>query len=76
MKIRDPDLSNDPLQKEHAEVGLPQLEAGTFQGEKHPFLFLFCWIAGFCMLIVLVFLVSKFIQSNGTNSFSTLSSPK
>ena len=38
MKIRDPDLSNDPLQKEHAEVGLPQLEAGTFQGEKHPFL--------------------------------------
>ena len=41
MKIRDPDLSNDPLQKEHAEVGLPQLEAGTFQGEKHPFLFLF-----------------------------------
>jgi len=72
MKIRDPDLSNDPLQKEHAEVGLPQLEAGTFQGEKHPFLFLFCWIAGFCMLLVLVFLVSKFIQSNGTNSFSTL----
>ena len=51
MKIRDPDLSNDPLQKEHAEVGLPQLEAGTFQGEKHPFLFLFCWIAGFCMLL-------------------------
>ena len=72
MKIRDPDLSNDPLQKEHVEVGLPQLESGTFQGEKHPFLFLFCWIAGFCMLTVLVFLFSKFIQSNGTDSFSTL----
>ena len=66
MKIRDPDLSNDPLQKEHAEVGLPQLEAGTFQGEKHPFLFLFCWIAGFCMLLVLVFwsqnLFSQMVQ--------------
>lgn len=72
MKIRNRDYGNDPIQEEHLKVGLPQIESGTFQGEKHPFLFLFCWVAAFFMILIFIFLASKFFQTNGVHWFSKL----
>ena len=72
MKIRDRELRTSEVQKERSRAGLPQLETIVFQGEKHPYLFWFSWIAFVILLALIIYIVVSFINVNGDDSFSKI----
>src|SRR5690606_21628768 len=66
MKIRDLDLSTNPINAEHAELGIPPIEeAGSHPGD-HPILRICAWAAVFMLVAAVGYLALRLIDhSNG-----------
>ena len=75
MKIRDLDLSNSPVNAEHAQLGLPPLEnAVTHAGDAgHPVLRVAMWSVVFLLMGVTIALASRlFNQPDGHTGFEVI----
>jgi uncharacterized protein len=74
MKIRDLDLSDNPINAEHEALGLPPVENELTHPSQHPVLRIAMWSVVFLLLGVLVYLGSRlFNQSNGVSGFQVIS---
>lgn len=66
MKIRDLDLSENPINAEHQALGLPPIEESVSHPGDHPVLRICAWLAGFMLLVAVCYLASRLItHSNG-----------
>jgi uncharacterized protein len=75
MKVRDLDLSNSPVNAEHAELGLPPLEnAVTHAAEaSHPVLRVAMWsVVGLLMALSIVLASRLFNRSTGHSGFELI----
>lgn len=75
MKVRDLDLSSNPVNAEHQALGLPPLEnAVTHAGDAgHPVLRVAMWSVVFLLMAVTIALASRlFNQPNGHTGFEVI----
>lgn len=75
MKVRDLDLSSNPVNAEHEALGLPPLEnAVTHAGDAgHPVLRVAMWSVVFLLMAVTIALASRlFNQPNGHTGFQII----
>ena len=66
MKLRNLDLSNDPVNAEHAELGLPPVEEEVLHPGEHPVLRLFGWLAAFMLISAAVYLLLRLFNYSGS----------
>lgn len=70
MKIRNLDLSDNPINAEHQAMGLPPVEAEVSHPSDHPVLRTAMWSVVFLLLGVLTYLATRlFNQANGVSGF-------
>lgn len=60
MKIRNLDLTRNPVNEEHKQLGIPPLEESVSHPGTHPFLNAAVWFAVIVLIILVVFLVGSF----------------
>jgi uncharacterized protein len=73
MKIRDLDLSDNPINAEHAELGLPPVENALTHPPSHPVLRFAMWSVVFLMLGVITVLATRlFNQPDGHTGIQTI----
>ena len=65
MKFRDPDLTNNPINAEHRELGIPPIEQAALHPGKHPILTMAMWLAVFLLIAATGYLISSFLTKNG-----------
>ncbi|MEQ1674029.1 MAG: sulfite exporter TauE/SafE family protein, partial [Candidatus Nitrotoga sp.] len=65
MKLRDPDLEDNPVNAEHAELGIPPVEAAVLHPGDHPILKMAMWLAVFMLIAAVSYLGSRFFSENG-----------
>jgi len=66
VKIRDLDFSTNPINAEHAELGIPPIEEAVSHPGEHPILRIFAWAAGFMLVAAVAYLALRLIDhSNG-----------
>ena len=65
MKIRDLDLSDNPINAEHRELGIPPLEEGALHPGAHPVLRMAMWLAVFMLIGATLFLVVRLFSAHG-----------
>ncbi|MEQ1837296.1 MAG: sulfite exporter TauE/SafE family protein [Candidatus Nitrotoga sp.] len=65
MKLRDPDLEDNPVNAEHAELGIPPVEAAVLHPGDHPILKMAMWLAVFMLIAAVGYLGSRFFSENG-----------
>ncbi len=65
MKFRDPDLEDNPINAEHAELGIPPVEAAILHPGNHPVLRMAMWLAVFMLMGAIAYLGSRFFSENG-----------
>jgi uncharacterized protein len=74
MKIRNLDLTDNPINAEHEALGLPPVENEVSHPSHHPVLRAAMWLIVFLLLGVLTYLTSRlFNQSNGVSGFQVIS---
>lgn len=66
MKIRDLDLSDNPINAEHRELGIPPLEDMATHPGAHPVLRMAMWLAFFMLIGATLFLVVRLFSEHGT----------
>lgn len=81
MKIRDLDLSNNPINAEHAELGLPPVENQLTHPASHPVLRVAMWSVVFLLMGLTIALATRlFNQPDGHTGMqlivSALDSPQ
>ncbi len=59
MKIRNLDLSDNPINAEHSALGLPPVEDDVSHPSDHPVLRIAVWAVAFLLIGVIVYLGSK-----------------
>ena len=64
MKIRNLDLTGNPVNAEHQELGLPPIEDPISHPGAHPFLQAAMWIAIVVLIALVIFLIGRFFFSN------------
>jgi uncharacterized membrane protein YfcA len=64
MKIRNLDLTSNPVNVEHQELGLPPIEEPISHPEAHPFLHTAMWFAIVVLIGLVIFLIGRFFFSN------------
>ena len=73
MKVRNLDLTDNPINAEHQAMGLPPVEADVTHPGAHPVLRAAMWSVGFLLLGVLTYLAARlFNQSNGVSGFQVM----
>lgn len=60
MKIRNLDLTRNPVNEEHQQLGIPPLEESVSHPSTQPFLNAAVWFAVIVLIILIVFLVGGF----------------
>lgn len=60
MKLRDLDLTQNPVNEEHQQLGLPPVEDTVSHLEAHPFLRASVWFASIILILLLIFLIGRF----------------
>ena len=65
MKIRDLDLSDNPINAEHRELGIPPLEDAALHPGAHPVLRMAMWLAVFMLIGATLFLVVRLFSAHG-----------
>lgn len=65
MKIRDLDLSDNPINQQHLELGIPPVEGSIAHSSDHPVLRIAMWLAFFLIIGVGCFLVYRLVSGNG-----------
>lgn len=66
MKLRDLDLSNNPINAEHAALGLPPIEADVAHPSAHPVLRICTWLAVFMLIFALSYLLIRLFNYSGS----------
>ena len=64
MKIRNLDLSDNPINAEHSALGLPPVEDDVSHPSDHPVLRIAVWSVGFLLVGVLSYLASKLFNGH------------
>ncbi|GAB1719606.1 MAG: Protein of unknown function DUF81 [Nitrosospira sp.] len=64
MKIRNLDLTQNPINAEHQELGLPPVEEPVSHPGTHPLLHAAMWFAGLVLIVLVLFLAARFFLSN------------
>jgi hypothetical protein len=64
MKIRNLDLTGNPINEEHQELGLPPIEEPISHPGAHPFLQAAMWVAVVVLIVLVIFLIGRFFFSN------------
>ena len=67
MKIRDPHLSSDSLEKDRQSISLPPLETVTVSSSKNPYLFWFVWTAALSIIALLGYVIGRFLGAYGND---------
>lgn len=65
MKFRDPDLEDNPINAEHAELGIPPVEAAVLHPGHHPILKMAMWLAVFMLVAAVGYLAARLLTENG-----------
>ena len=65
MKFRDPDLSDNPINAEHTELGIPPIEEAILHPGDHPILKMAMWLAVFMLIAAIGYLATRFFSQNG-----------
>lgn len=65
MKFRDPDLEDNPINAEHAELGIPPVEAAVLHPGDHPILKMAMWLAVFMLMGAIAYFGSRLFSENG-----------
>lgn len=65
MKFRDIDLSDNPINTEHMELGIPPIEEAVLHPGKHPILEMAMWLAIFMLVATMGYLVFHLFTQNG-----------
>jgi uncharacterized protein len=74
MKVRDLDLTNNPVNAEHEALGLPPIENAVTQAADHTLLRLVMWSVVFLMMAATIALASRlFNQPLGQSGFALVS---
>ena len=60
MKIRNLDLTSNPVNEEHQQLGLPPVEDTVSHLDAHPFLRAAVWFAVAVLVLLIAFLVIRF----------------
>jgi len=74
MKIRDPDLGTDAINREHLEAGLPPLETLVTEELRHPHLVWAAWATGLILVALALYLAGQFVVINGVRTGAVLES--
>jgi len=72
MKIRDPDLTANAINREHLEAGLPPLETLVTEELRHPHVVWAAWAAGIILIVLVLYLGGQFVVINGVNTGEVL----
>jgi uncharacterized protein len=73
MKVRDLDLSNNPINAEHEALGLPPIENAVTHSGNHPVLRVAMWSVVFLLMAVTIALASRlFNQPLGHSGFELI----
>jgi uncharacterized membrane protein YfcA len=67
MKIRNLDLSNNPVNAEHQELGIPPVEESVSHPPSHPVLNIAIWFTGLVLIGLMAFLLSRLFIVNSFN---------
>lgn len=60
MKIRNLDLTRNPINEEHQQLGLPPIEDTVSHLDAHPFLRAAVWFAVIVSILLVAFLIGRF----------------
>ncbi|SOD20697.1 sulfite exporter TauE/SafE family protein [Nitrosomonas ureae] len=60
MKIRNLDLTRNPVNEEHQQLGIPPIEDTVSHLDAHPFLRVAVWFAVIVLILLVVFLIGRF----------------
>lgn len=73
MKVRDLDLTNNPVNAEHQALGLPPVEVAVTHADDHPVLRFAMWSVVFLLAGVTIFLTTRlFNQPNGQTGLQVI----
>ncbi|SET54105.1 hypothetical protein SAMN05216412_10821 [Nitrosospira multiformis] len=64
MKIRNLDLSGNPINIEHQQLGIPPVEEPVSHPGTHPLLHAAAWFAVAVLILLILFLAGRFFISN------------
>lgn len=64
MKIRNLDLTDNAINAEHTELGLPPVEDDVSHPSDHPVLRIAVWAVGFLLIGVIAYLASKLFNGH------------
>ena len=64
MKIRNLDLSGNPINIEHQQLGIPPVEEPVSHPGTHPLLHAAAWFAVAVLIVLILFLAGRFFISN------------
>ncbi|HEV7930320.1 MAG TPA: sulfite exporter TauE/SafE family protein, partial [Nitrosospira sp.] len=64
MKIRNLDLTGNPINLEHEELGLPPIEEPISHPGAHPFVHAAMWFSIVVLIALVIFLIGRFFFSN------------
>ena len=67
VKFRDPDLSDNPINAEHTELGIPPIEEAILHPGDHPILKMAMWLAIFMLIAAMGYLVARLFSQNGVS---------
>lgn len=65
MKFRDLDLTDNPINAEHTELGIPPVEMPVLHPSKHPVLVIAMWLTVFLLIATTGYFILKFFTANG-----------
>jgi uncharacterized protein len=68
MKLRDLDLTTNPINEEHAALGIPPVEYEVAHPSDHPFLRIATWLAGFMLIGAIAYLGIRLFNATGSYS--------
>ncbi len=60
MKIRNLDLTRNPVNEEHQQLGIPPLEVSVSHPGTHPFLNAAVWFTVIVLIVLVLFLIGRF----------------
>src|SRR4051794_5834953 len=64
MKIRNLDLTANPINEEHQQLGIPPIEEPVSHPSAHPLLHAATWFAALVLVALVLFLAGRFFFSN------------
>ncbi|MDP1557714.1 MAG: hypothetical protein Q8K59_13155 [Nitrosomonas sp.] len=76
MKIRNLDLTRNPVNEEHQQLGIPPLEESVSHPGTHPFLNAAVWFAVIVLIVLILFLVGRFFLPKAGSIAGRLSAPQ